>query len=161
MRPAIHSLFIAAAISLVSCKTISTERVTFPNTPVAYQLVSDMVDEETIDHTVKFRNVGTDIISFDYTIADEAGVPHTDAEGPNSGVIENLYPGAEASVKNPTKSKHAYIVLGRVTHGRKSAEELTRVYRPNAAKLAAASAAGSADLGGALPLLEPVSTPAP
>jgi len=159
MRPAIHCLIIAAALTLVSCKTISTERVTFPNTPVAYQLVSEMVDEETIDYTVKFRNVGTGIVSFDYTIADEAGVPHTDAEGPNSGVIENLYPGAEASVKNPTKSKHAYIVLGKVTHGRKSADELTSLYRPNAAKLAAASSSASA--AGALPLLEPLATPAP
>lgn len=160
MRPAIHSLLIAAAFTLVSCKTISSERVIFPNTPVAYQLVSDMVDEETIDYTVKFRNVGNDIVSFDYTIADEAGVPHTDAEGPNSGVIENLYPGAEASVKNPTKSKHAYIVLGRVTHGRKSADEITRLYRPNASRLAAASA-DSASAAGALPLLEPLATPAP
>ena len=159
MRPAIHCLIIAAAFTLVSCKTISTERATFPNTPVAYQLVSEMVDEETIDYTVKFRNVGTGIVSFDYTIADEAGVPHTDAEGPNSGVIENLYPGAEASVKNPTKSKHAYIVLGKVSQGRKSAEEITRMYRPNAAKLAAASSSASA--AGVLPLLEPLATPAP
>jgi hypothetical protein len=132
-------------------------RPAIPNTPVAYQLVSEMVDEETIDYTVKFRNIGSSIISFDYTIADEAGVPHTDAEGPNSGVVENLYPGAEASVKNPTKSKHAYIVLGRVTQGRKSADEITRLYRPNAAKLASTSTSAA----GALPLLEPISAPAP
>lgn len=159
MRPAIHALIIVTAFTLVSCKTISTDRVIFPNTPVAFQFVSEMVDEETIDHTVKFRNVGTEIISFDYTIADEAGVPHTDAEGPNSGVVENLYPGAEASVKNPTKRKHAYIVLGKVTNGRKSADELTRLYRPNAAKLAATASQTSA--AGALPLLEPLATPAP
>lgn len=160
MRPVISRLIALAAVSLAlaSCKTISTSRVTFPDTPVAYQLVSDMVDEETIDHTVKFRNVGNQIISFDYTIADEAGVPHTDAEGPNSGVIENLYPGAEASVKNPTKSQRAYIVLGRVTHGRKSADEITKMYRPHTAR-AAASAASSTSAVGALPLLEPVSAP--
>jgi hypothetical protein len=159
MRPVISRLLALAAVSiaLASCKTVTTSRVTFPNTPVAFQLVSDMVDEETIDYTVKFRNVGNQIVSFDYTIADEPDVPHTDAEGPNSGVIENLYPGAEASVKNPTKSQHAYVVLGRVTHGRKSADEITKLYRPNAAKTAAAaSAAGAA---GALPLLEPVTTP--
>ncbi len=149
-----------AALALVSCKTISTDRVTFPGTSVAYQLVSDMVDEETLDYTVKFRNVGNSIISFDYTIADEPGVPHTDAEGPNSGVIENLYPGAEASVKNPTKSQRAYVVLGKVTQGRKSSEEITKIYRPHTASAAAAAAAaGSA--AAALPLLEPVAAPAP
>lgn len=159
MRPVISRLIALAAVSLAlaSCKTITTSRVTFPDTPVAYQLVSDMVDEETIDYTVKFRNVGNQIVSFDYTIADEAGVPHTDAEGPNSGVIENLYPGAEASVKNPTKSQRAYIVLGRVTHGRKSADEITKMYRPHTARAAAAASATSAV--GALPLLEPVSAP--
>ncbi len=149
------SCFLAAAsLLLISCKTVTTERVVFPHAPVAYQFVSEIIDEETLDHTVKFRNVGTSIISFDYTISDEPGVPHTDAEGPNSGVVENLYPGAEASVKNTMKSQHAFIVLGKVTHGRKSADELTRLYRPNAARTAAASAStfGAA----ALPMLEPV-----
>ncbi len=159
MRPVISRLLTLAAVSLAlaSCKTVTTQRVVFPNTPVAFQLVSDMVDEETLDYTVKFRNVGNQIVSFDYTIADEPDVPHTDAEGPNSGVIENLYPGAEASVKNPTKSQDAYIVLGRVTHGRKSGDEINRMYRPTVARTAAAASAASAV--GALPLLEPVTTP--
>ena len=111
-----------------------------------------------MEHTVKFRNVGTSIISFDYTISDEPGVPHTDAEGPNSGVVENLYPGAEASVKNPIQDeKGVYVVLGKVVHGRKAADEITRAFKPTAAKTAAAATADSAD--GALPLLEPVAAP--
>jgi hypothetical protein len=160
MRPVISRIVAvaAAALAVVSCKTVTTERVTFPNTPVAYQLVSDMVDEETLEHTVKFRNVGTSIISFDYTISDEPGVPHTDAEGPNSGVIENLYPGAEASVKNPIQDEDGvYVVLGKVVHGRKAADEITRTFKPNAAKTAAAASTESAV--GALPLLEPVAAP--
>lgn len=158
MRSLHTSLIAIAALALVSCKTITSDRVTFPNAPVAYQLVSDLVDEETIDYSVKFRNVGNTIISFDYTIADEPGVPHTDGEGPNSGVIENLYPGAEASVKNPVKSMdNVYVVLGKVSFGRKAPDEITRLYRPNAAKTAAAASAANA--AAALPLLEPVSAP--
>jgi hypothetical protein len=140
--------------ALVSCKTVTSERVTFPNAPVSYQTVSDMVDEETIEHTLKFRNVGTQVLSFDYTISDEPGVPHLDAEGPNSGLVENLYPGAEASVKNPTKSrKNVYVVLGRVTYGKRSSEQLAKQYKPSSV---AQGSASSASAVGALPLLEPV-----
>ena len=150
-RILLGSLAIAA---LVSCKTVTSERVTFPNAPVSYQTVSDMVDEETIEHTLKFRNVGTQVVSFDYTIADEPGVPHMDAEGPNSGLVENLYPGAEASVKNPTKSmKDVYVVMGRVTYGKRTSEQLAKQYKPSSVAQATGSAASAA---GALPLLEPV-----
>jgi len=134
---------------------VSSPRATFPNAPVSYQTVSTTVDEETIEHTVKFRNVGSQVLSFDYTIADEPGVPHMDAEGPNSGLIENLYPGAEASVKNPTKSmKNAFVVMGRVTYGKRSSEQLAKQYKPSSVAANNASASGAA---AALPLLEPVS----
>lgn len=154
MLRATFLLLATAALGLTSCKTVTTARATFPNAPVAWQLVSEMIDEETIEHTVKFRNIGSQVISFDYTIADEAGVPHTDAEGPNSGLVENLYPGAEASVKNPMKQmRGTYVILGRVTYGKKDSASLARLYKPSAAKAAASTASAA----GALPLLEPVS----
>ncbi len=145
------------ALTLISCKTITSDRVMFPNTSISYQTVSDMIDEETIEHTVKFRNVGSEIVSFDYTIADEPGVPHTDAEGPNSGLIENLYPGAEASVKNPTKSrKDVFVVLGKVTYGKRSSEQLAKQYKPSSVALSSSPAAAGALV---MPLLEPVAAP--
>jgi len=153
-RILLGSLAIAA---LVSCKTMTSQRVTFPNAPVSYQTVSDMLDEETIEHSLKFRNVGTEVVSFDYTIADEVGVPHTDAEGPNSGLVENLYPGAEASVKNPTKSMDdLYVVLGKVTYGKRTSEQLAKQYKPSSVAVNSSPAAGAAM---ALPLLEPVTAP--
>lgn len=151
-------LLAAATFGLASCKTVTTARTTFPGTPVAWQLVSEMVDEETLEHTVRFRNVGSQVVSFDYTIADEPGVPHTDAEGPNSGLVENLYPGADASVKNPVKSNRGtYVVLGRVTYGKKDGAALAKMYKPSAAKAAAASTTAATTL----PLLEPVTPPVP
>ncbi|MCA1963178.1 MAG: hypothetical protein LDL31_04445 [Prosthecobacter sp.] len=159
LRASLLLIATAATLGLVSCKTVTTARTTFPNTPVAWQLVSEMVDEETLDHTVRFRNIGSQVISFDYTIADEPGVPHTDAEGPNSGLVENLYPGAEASVKNPVKkNRGTYVVLGRVTYGKKDSSTLAKMYKPSAAKAAANTAA---TVGASLPLLEPVTPPVP
>lgn len=147
-------LFLGLALAaLASCKTITSERYAFADQPVSYQLVSDMVDEETIEHSVKFRNLGTQVVSFDYTISDEPGVPHVDCLGPNSGLIENLYPGAEAQVKNPVKSmRGVYVTLGKVTHGKRTGEELARTYKPGT--LPAPGMAGAP-----LPLLEPVNLP--
>jgi hypothetical protein len=146
-----------AVLALANCKTITSGLATFPNAPVSYQAVSDMIDEETIEHTVKFRNMGNKIISFDYTIADAPDVPHTDAEGPNSGLVENLYPGVEASVKNPTKSrKKLFIVLGKVTYGKQTSEQLAKQYKPSSLAVNS-SPVGAGAL--ALPLLEPVAAP--
>ncbi len=146
----------ACAAALASCKTVTTERVAFPDSPVSYQLVSEMVDEETIEHRVKFRNLGQQVVSFDYTIADEPGVPHVDCLGPNSGLVENLYPGAEAEVKNPVKSlKGVHVVIGRVTLGKRTSQELAKAYKPST--LAAEAPAGAAPL----PALETLSVPEP
>ncbi|MEN3943356.1 hypothetical protein WJU23_18795 [Prosthecobacter sp. SYSU 5D2] len=125
--------FLVLAIgSLASCKTVSSQRFAFANEPVSYQLVSDMIDEETIEHTVKFRNLGNQVLSFDYTIGDEPGIPHIDCLGPNSGLIENLYPGAEAQVKNPVNSmRGVYVTMGRVTYGKKTSEQLAKQYKPS------------------------------
>jgi hypothetical protein len=146
------------ALSLISCKTISSKPVVLPDSPITYQTVSDMIDEETIEHSVKFRNIGNQIVSFDYTLADSPTVPHTDAEGPNSGLIENLYPGAEATVKNPLKSSRGLnVILGRITYGRRSTDQLAKQYRPS---YVAASAAGNPALPSAiLPPVETLPTP--
>jgi hypothetical protein len=143
-----------AVAALSSCKTVSTRTVVIGDSPVAYQLVSEIVDEESLEHTVKFRNVGQQIVSFDYTIADDPNVPHVDCLGPNSGLVENLYPGAEAIVKNPLASKDVTVNLGRLTVGKKTAEELARAYKPGT--LTAPAAAPATDL---LPTLEGVSPP--
>lgn len=144
-----------AAAALASCKTITTERLAFANAPVSYQLVSEMVDEETIEHSLKFRNLGQQVVSFDYTIADEPGVPHVDCLGPNSGLVENLYPGAEAEVKNPIKSlKGVYVTLGRLTYGKRTGDELAKQYKPGT--LVPTSVGGGAS---PLPVLEAVNAP--
>lgn len=122
-------LFTAACSS---CQTYRTRKVLFKNHPVALYVVSELIDEETLEYSVKFRNVGREVLSFDYTIADEGGVPHVDAEGPNSGVVENLYPGAEVKVENPTESMTVYVTLGKVTYGKRPQEELKGIYRPAA-----------------------------
>lgn len=76
-----------ATAALTSCKTVASRPVVIGDSPVAYQLVSEIVDEESLDHTIKFRNVGQQIVSFDYTIADDPNVPHVDCLGPNSGLV--------------------------------------------------------------------------
>ncbi|HYF35701.1 MAG TPA: hypothetical protein VD994_10455 [Prosthecobacter sp.] len=141
---------------LAGCKTITTDRFVYPEAPVAYQFVSEMVDEETIEHSVKFRNIGQTVVSFDYTLANEPGVPHMDCLGPNSGLVENLYPGAEVQVKNPLRQmKHVYVTLGRITHGKRTGEELAKTYKPSTIVPAGTSAPGATPL----PVLEPVNVP--
>lgn len=127
------SLLLLSALSLatfVSCETYKTRRVVFKNHPVAVYVVSKVVDEERVDYSVKFRNVGKEVLSFDYTLADEPGVPHVDSEGPNSGLVENLYPGSEAEVPNPSQSMTIHATLGTVTYGKKTKNELSAVYKP-------------------------------
>ncbi|HCN77593.1 MAG TPA: hypothetical protein DIT13_10430 [Verrucomicrobiales bacterium] len=134
MIPRFTSLILAAAIlaGLSSCKTMTSDPVVIGDSPVTYRLVSEIVDEETLEHSVKFRNIGQQVVSFDYTLADDASVPHLDCLGPNSGLVENLYPGAEATVKNTLgKSRGVHVVLGRITAGKKSGEQLARVYKPS------------------------------
>ena len=130
MKPRLFTLALIACLLVVgvSCQTYRTRKVIFKNHPIALYVVNELVDEETIEYSVKFRNVGREVLSFDYTIADESGVPHVDAEGPNSGVIENLYPGAEVKVENPTESMKVWVTLGKVTYGKRPKEELKGIY---------------------------------
>ena len=117
---------------LSSCHTVESKRLQFPDQPIAVRVINKVIDQDTLEYAIKFRNTGNDIISFDYTIADEPGVPHVDADGPNSGLIENLYPGAEIEVKNPLNRMAVFVTHGRVTHGKKTSAELQAIYRPNA-----------------------------
>jgi hypothetical protein len=138
------------ALSSTSCQTYKTRKVLFQNHPIALYVISELVDEETLEYSVKFRNVGREVLSFDYTIADEEGVPHVDAEGPNSGVIENIYPGAEVKVENPTESMTVYVTLGRVIYGKRPQEELKGIYNP--AAFTPAEVIGAPVDGGLIPL---------
>lgn len=125
---------IVLTLSLVGayagCQSLYVKRVKFENHPIAVRILSKVVDEETIDYTVVFRNVGREVVSFDYTIADEPGVPHIDSQGPNSGLIENLYPGAEVEVENPTKKMAVWITLGEVVYGKRDKGMIQQVFTP-------------------------------
>lgn len=150
-RFAFHLLALSALLS--SCTVIESRQVPVANTPVTWRHVTEVVDEEVINHSIKFRNTGRDIVSFDYTIVDTVGVPHVDAAGPNSGLVENLYPGAETMVKNPIKGNAEDVVLGVLTYGKRTNEQLAKVYKPWSVM-----PAGSPPSGGALlPLPEPPS----
>ena len=67
-------VLVVGASCLVSCQTYRTRKVVFKNHPIALYVVNEVVDEETIEYSAKFRNVGREILSFDYTIADEEGL---------------------------------------------------------------------------------------
>jgi len=136
-RPIIASL-LAGGFFLTSC---STEHVDSPMTrksvsgkaPIATWVWGKYVDENSpLDYQVKFRNLGTEVVSFDYTIADKPDVPHLDRNGPNSGFVPNLYPGAEVAVPNPLKRRDVIIVLGKVTYGKKNLADLQKMFPSDA-----------------------------
>ncbi|MBE7498326.1 MAG: hypothetical protein HS117_25595 [Verrucomicrobiaceae bacterium] len=138
--------------AFVSCTVMESKPVALTGTPVTWRHVSEIVDEEIVQHSVKFRNIGQQVVSFDYTLVDDAYVPHMDAAGPNSGLVENLYPGAEVQVKNPLKGDAVTVQVGRVTYGKRSSEQLAKTYKPWT--ITPASSASPA-AGGILPLPEP------
>ncbi len=121
-------LFLGLVFAFAGCTTISTKRVVFDRHPIGVQVINTVVDEEEIVYTVKLRNVGRDIMSFDYTISDEPGIPHVDQFGPNSGLIRNLYPGEEREIENPFNRMAVHVTLGNVTYGKKLDEELEAIY---------------------------------
>ncbi len=125
---------VAVALILVAmfsgCQSLYTKRVTFENHPIAIRVKDTVVDDERIEYSVIFRNVGREIVSFDYTIADEPDVPHVDSQGPNSGLVENLYPGAEVEVDNPAQTFAVWVTIGEVTYGKKPAVKLQQIYQP-------------------------------
>lgn len=119
-------------LALAACHTVESRRIQFPEDPVAVKMVNRVIDEERLEYGVRFRNTGNQVVTFDYTISDEPGVPHIDADGPNSGLVENLYPGAEVEFKNPFNRMAVFVTLGRVTPGHLDASKIREIYRPNA-----------------------------
>jgi hypothetical protein len=125
-------LVLGMVSTMTACQTYSTRRVEFKNHPIALYVVSKLSeDEETLDYMVKFRNTGREVLSFDYTLADEPGVPHVDSLGPRSGLVENLYPGDEVEVPNPTKRMTIYATLGTVSYGKRTKDDLAAIYKPD------------------------------
>ncbi len=147
-------LLLATFLVVTGCSTVHQKRIQFDKQPVAARVTCDIVDEDTVRYSVIFRNTGCEIISFDYTIGDMPCVVHVDSEGPNSGVVENLYPGAEVEVENPFKQVSVYITLGRVVTGKRSSQEITEMFRPSAAAALAAGNSESID-DSDLPVLFP------
>lgn len=154
MMKRLATLLLTASVFLSSCTVMESKQVAVPHTPVTWRHVTEVVDEEVINHSIKFRNIGSEVVSFDYTIVDTAGVPHVDAAGPNSGLVENLYPGAETQIKNPLKGDAEDVVLGRLTFGKRKSEDLAKSYKPWSITPASSMPSG----GGLLPLPEPAIT---
>lgn len=143
-----HLLVVSLAAALASCATVSSARIQFPNHPVSMQVLNRIIDEDNADHLLRFRNTGTEVISFDYTVADTPNVPHLDASGPNSGYVKNLYPGEEREVPNPWKRMRVFVSIGTMTYGKKADDVLQKIYRPDQAVVAPAAAGGVSDLFG-------------
>jgi hypothetical protein len=146
----LKSLLTALPLLLISsCTMMQSEPYALPGTPITWRAVNEVVDEEIVQHSVKFRNTGSQIVSFDYTIVDDGSVPHVDAGGPNSGLVENLYPGAEVSVKNTWGHDKVTVHTGSMTYGKRSSEQLAKTYKPWTITPATSTATAAA---GALPL---------
>ncbi len=138
MKSLPHRLALLTASLLLTtlasgCQSLYVKRVKFENHPIAVRVLNKVVDDERVEYTVVFRNVGREVVSFDYTIADEPGVPHIDSQGPNSGLIENLYPGSEVEVENPTGKMAVWITLGEVVYGKRDKEMIQQVFKPGQA----------------------------
>lgn len=151
----IQHCLLLSLLAITSCTVMETRQYNLTDAPVTWRGVSEVIDEEIVQYSVKFRNIGSQIVSFDYTLVDDSSVPHVDAAGPNSGLVENLYPGAEIEVKNTWKHEDVTVQLGRVTYGKRTTEQLAKVYKP----WQTTPAATSTGAGGLLPLPEPPVTP--
>lgn len=111
-----------------------------------------VVDEDSpLEYSLRFRNRGKEVVSFDYTIADRRGVPHIDREGPNSGMVANLYPGAEIDMPNPPKRRNVYLSYGKMTFGKRTQAELDALYHPSTSLVASQEIAGVLPSEDALP----------
>ena len=138
------------SLCLTSCGHFYVKRVVFEKHPVAVKVSSEVSDdEESLDHILRFRNVGREVLSFDYTVSDEVGVPHVDQFGPNSGLVKNLYPGAEIEMPNPSNLKALHVTLGTVTYGKKDENILRNIYDPKKAYEQATEPSGDLLLGDA------------
>lgn len=119
---------LAICLALTGCIGGPTKKFTVADQPVTGKAFSRPIDDENLEFIFAFKNQGTEIVSFDYTIADQPNVPHIDAGGPNSGLIENLYPGAQIELKNPYKTNNVYLALGKVVVGKSTPEQIRTRY---------------------------------
>jgi hypothetical protein len=130
------ALLLALGCTFTGCATkyhqrISRNQQAYKKHPIAVRVHSKYIDEDSpMEYTLHFRNAGTEVVSFDYTVSDQRQVPHVDREGPNSGLVKNLYPGATLEVANPLKLKRVFVTLGTVTYGKKTEVELDALFRP-------------------------------
>jgi hypothetical protein len=105
------------------------------NDPHARNVVHTKLRNEDGKLVVIFRNVGRQVVSFDYTIADKPTVPHVDSEGKNSGLVANLYPGEERPMQDyPMQKSIIWPKIGTLTYGRRSMDQLEKMYRPLSAQ---------------------------
>lgn len=147
----------AGSLLLVSCSTERydsqsplAKRTDFQDPEITTWVWGKYIDEDSpLEYYVKFRNQSKTIVSFDYTIADKPNVPHLDRNGPNSGFIANLYPGAEVAIPNPWKRRDVMVKLGKITRGKRPLDQLNTMYPQDVS--AAAGAGGSPTLSDVLP----------
>lgn len=112
------SLLLAAC--LCSCATTPAPIISqSPNPPLIAHIEGKYVDDDSPpNYVLRFRNLGSQIVSYEYTAADRPGVPHIDRDGPNSGFIANHYPGSVVEVTSPVKTSRVFITLGRLRPGK-------------------------------------------
>lgn len=121
----------AALFIFTGCATVQHKMISFDPHPVCARVKSECIDEDTLRYSVVFRNTGCEVISFDYTIGDKPCVVHIDSEGPNSGLVENLYPGAELEVESPFKCISVFIKIGKCICGKRTSEEIREIFLPS------------------------------
>lgn len=129
--PAILTLGLGACVTRDG-QAVSRNQKVYKNHPIAVRIHSKYIDEDSpLEYTIHFRNAGRDVVSFDYTVADQPNVPHVDRDGSDSGFVANLYPGATIEVVNPKKIKRVWVTLGTITYGRRTTADLDAIYRTN------------------------------
>ncbi len=122
MKTLAASLAAIAVLSLCAC---------VHNDPKSSKVVRTKLRNQDGKLVVLFRNEGRQVVSFDYTIADKSTVPHVDSEGKNSGLVMNLYPGEERPAEDyPMQKSIIWPKIGTITYGRKSMDDLEKMYRP-------------------------------
>jgi hypothetical protein len=130
------ALIFTGACSSQTGNSLLSRKTTIPNRPITTWIWGKYIDEDhPLEYYVKFRNIGSEVISFDYTISDKPYVPHIDRDGPNSGLISNLYPGAEVAVRNPLNRWEVYVKVGKMVHGKRTDGQLQSIFPSASAEL--------------------------
>jgi len=152
LRPLLSMIISAAIFPACSTGPSTQRRQAAQVNPVIMRVHTKVVDEDSpLEYSLRFRNTGKQVVSFDYTVADKPGVPHVDREGPNSGMVSNLYPGAEIDLPNPPKKRRVYLSYGKLTYGKRTSAELDAMYRPRTSLVASQDTAGVLPSEDALP----------